>query len=400
MKPITSNRNRNKITFQMKTLVLLTFFIASVMISGCGSEKGPDDLRKQLDAYHKQSKEIDQKIKDLEKQLAASENGKEQKNNLPVVLETLQTTLFEHYVEASGSVEPVKEAFISPEIGGQISAIFVKEGDRVQKGQLLARLNTQVTQKAVDEIKTSLRLATDLFERQNRLWEQKIGSEMQFLEAKNNKENLENKLATMNAQLEMSNLTSPISGEVEKVNQKNGEMASPGFSMIHIVSLDEVYVKANVSEAFLPFIKKGDDILLEFPSYPDFKMKLPVDRVGSLINPQNRTFEVQVKLNNRDGKIKPNMMAVLRVNDYANPSALVIPSKLLKEDLKGKYVYIAENASPELVARKIYVSPGKSYLGKSEILSGLKAGDRVILDGFNRVSDGSYLNVKANNTAK
>jgi RND family efflux transporter MFP subunit len=270
----------------------------------------------------------------------------------------------------------------------------------VQKGQLLARLNTQVTQKALDEIKTSLRLATDLFERQNRLWEQKIGSEMQYLEAKNNKENLENKLATMNAQLEMSNITSPISGEVEKVNQKNGEMASPGFSMIHIVSLDEVYIKANVSEAFLPYIKKGDEILLEFPSYPDFKMRLPVDRVGSLINPQNRTFEVQVKLTNRDGKIKPNMMAVLRVNDYANPSAVVIPSKLLKEDLKGKYVYVAENASPELVARKIYVTPGKSYLGKSEILSGLKAGDRLILDGFNRVSDGSYLDVKANNTAK
>jgi len=392
--------NSFKITTTMKRLTFLLSLVAVIFLAACSTEKGPDAIRKKLDAYHKQSKEIEIKIKELEKELAAMDNGDEDQNKVPVVLEELKPAVFEHFVEATGNVVAVSEALISPEISGQITAIYVKEGDRVQRGQVLAKLNTQVIMKSVDELKTSLKLATDLYQRQQRLWDQKIGSEMQFLEAKNNKENLENRLATLNAQLDMAKVTTPVSGIVERVNQKNGELAMPGMTMIHVVNLDELYVKANVSEAFLPFVKKGDDILLGFPSYPEFSKKLQVDRVGSAINPGNRTFEVQVKLKNQDGAIKPNMMATLLINDYSNSEAMIIPSRLLKEDLKGKYIYAAFNNSPDYVARKVYVKAGKSYLGKTEILSGLKTGDKIILDGFNRVSDGVYLSIEPSKSAK
>lgn len=384
----------------MKSLTLLTSVVVLLILSSCGSDKGPDAIRKKLDAYHKESKEIEIKIKELEKELAALESGTDQANKVPVVIAELKPEAFDHYVEATGNVEAVNEAMISPEINGQISAIYVKEGDKVQRGQLLAQLNTQVIQKSIEEVKTALNLASDLFQRQERLWSKKIGSEMQYLEAKNRKESLENQLATLNAQLNMAKVISPVNGVVERVSQKTGEMAMPGSPMIHVVSLDEMYIKANVSEAFLPYVKKGDEIILKFPSYPDYNKRLPVDRVGSAINPGNRTFEVQVKLKNQDGMIKPNMVATLLINDYQNAEALVIPSRLIKEDLKGKYIYTAQNNSPELVARKVYINTGKSYLGKTEVVSGLSTGDRIILDGFNRVSDGVYLTTTAANTVK
>ncbi|HRW69322.1 efflux RND transporter periplasmic adaptor subunit, partial [Lentimicrobium sp.] len=314
--------------------------------------------------------------------------------------EEIAPGLFEHYVEAGGSVEAVREAFISPEISGQITAIYVKEGDKVQKGQLLAQLNTQVTRKSIEEVQTSLKLATDLFQRQQRLWDQKIGSEIQYLEAKNNKESLENRLATLNAQLDMARVVSPVSGVVEQVAQKNGELAMPGMSMIHVINLDELFVKADVSEALLPYIRKGDEIVLKFPSYPDFSRKLRVDRIGSNINPGNRTFEVQVKFDNTDGAIKPNMMASLLINDYRNEQALIIPSRLIKEDLKGKYIYIARSNSPDFIAQKVYIQAGRSFLGRTEVTSGLSVGDKIIQDGFNRVSDGVYLSVDSVKTAK
>lgn len=392
--------NFPKINTAMKRLTLLTSVVALLILASCGSGKGPDDIRKQLDAYHKESKEIEIKIKELEKELAALESGTDKANKVPVVIGELKPEAFDHYVEATGNVEAVNEAMISPEINGQISAIYVKEGDKVQRGQLLAQLNTQVIQKSIEEVKTGLKLATDMFQRQERLWSQKIGSEMQYLEAKNRKESLENQLATLNAQLNMAKVVSPVSGVVERVSQKAGEMAMPGSPMIHVVSLDEMYIKANVSEAFLPYVKKGDEIILRLPSYPDFSKSLPVDRVGSAINPGNRTFEVQVKLKNQDGIIKPNMVATLLINDYQNPEALVIPSRLIKEDLKGKYIYTAQSNSPEVVARKVYINIGKSYLGKTEVVSGLNTGDRIILDGFNRVSDGVYLTTTAANTVK
>ena len=210
-----------KIVIPMKRIISLIAVAGMLMISSCKQDNSPEALRKQLDGYHKQSKEIDIRIKELEKQLADMENGSDKINRVPVVLEEIAPGLFEHYVEAGGSVEAVREAFISPEISGQITAIYVKEGDKVQKGQLLAQLNTQVTRKSIEEVQTSLKLATDLFQRQQRLWDQKIGSEMQYLEAKNNKESLENRLATLNAQLDMARVVSPVSGVVEQVAQKN-----------------------------------------------------------------------------------------------------------------------------------------------------------------------------------
>ena len=217
--------------FNMKNVLVVLLAAAAIAMTSCGGNN-TEDTRKQLEEYRQQQTELNQKIEALQNQLETSEVANGDIALVPVVTETIIATSFNHFLDASGAVVAVNEAVISPEINGQIKEIFVKEGDRVVKGQLLARLNTDVTSRNIEEIKTSLSLAIDVFERQQRLWEQKVGSEMQYLEAKNNKANLENRLATLQAQLAMGEITAPINGIIEKVNQKKGEMAGPGMQLM------------------------------------------------------------------------------------------------------------------------------------------------------------------------
>jgi membrane fusion protein, multidrug efflux system len=376
----------------MKKLLISISIISTALLFACSQVETVESLEKKLEDSRKKAKEIESNIHELEEKIASLSDGTDNRYFEPVVVETLKPKLFKHYFEASGAVEPVQEAYVSPEVNGQITGLYVKEGDRVQKGQLLARLNTEVTERSLQELETALSLAVDVFERQQRLWNQRIGSEIQYLEAKNNKENLENRLATIRAQLELSKIHAPINGYIEKLNQKTGELAVPGMIMMHVINLDEVYVKADVSERFLPAIDVGDEVVLRFPSYPDFHLTTNINRVGNLVNRANRTFEVQLKLKNENQMLKPNMVAVIEINDYSAENSLVVPSKIIKEDLMGKYLFVAvQNPDMEQVARKRYVVPGRTYQSNTRIESGLQEGDAIIVEGFNRVNDGSLL---------
>jgi len=377
----------------MRQIQLSILALAAIFLSSCGATVSEEDLSTQLEQYRKQQTEINAKIDELQKKLSESENGGSTRALVPVVIEDLKLTTFNHYFEASGAVIAVKEAMISPEMNGQIKEVLVREGDRVRKGQILARLSTEINDKSIQEVKTSLVLATDIFERQKRLWEQKIGSEMQFLEAKNNKSSLENRLATLKAQLDMATITSPIDGVVEKVNQKKGEMAAPGMMMIQVVNLDQMYVRADVSERFISSVKTGDVVQLTFPSFPKLSMSVPVSRIGNVVNKNNRTFEVELRIDNNAGMFKPNMVAVLNINDFSAENSITIPSKVIKEDLKGKYLYVAEKVENDFVARKYYVVPGRTYLDRTHVLEGLKENQALLVDGYNRVSDGTFLRI-------
>ena len=377
----------------MKRIQFIIIALALGFLSSCGSSETEESLRAELESLRQQKREITQQISETEHKLSAISAGEEQISRDAVVLQTVEPVTFKHFFEASGSVEAVNEAFISPEVNGQITAIYVEEGDRVRKGQLLARLNTDVTEKNIAELKTSLALATEVFERQERLWKQQIGSELQYLEARNNKEGLENRLETIQAQLDMSVIYAPIDGIVEKVNQKKGELSGPGMQLIQLVDLSELYVRADISEAFLPSIKSGDTVNLRIPSYPDYEKTMKINRVGNVININNRTFEVELRFENKEEMLKPNMIAIIRVNDFTAENSLVAPSKIIKEDLNGRYIYVAAKEENELVARKRYIEIGRTFGSNTRVTKGLKAGDQIITEGFSRVTDGSLLKI-------
>ncbi|MDD3637282.1 MAG: efflux RND transporter periplasmic adaptor subunit [Bacteroidales bacterium] len=375
----------------MKTFkIIATIFVFSIL-SACSTEETAETISKQLESLRKEQRELAQKITDTEQKLKALSKNEDTRQKEAVVLQQITPRTFNHFFETSGSVEAVEEAFISPEVNGQIKKILVVEGDRVKKGQLLAELNTDIIERNIAEIETALVLAKDVYERQKRLWEQKIGSEVQFLEARNNKENLENKLQTLQAQLDLASITAPIDGIVEKVYQKNGELAVPGVQLIHLVNLNELKVRADVSEAYLPVIHSNDSVNLTFPSFPDYKKSLTISRVGNVVNKNNRTFEIEVRVKNENEILKPNMIAVITINDYTAKNSMIVPSKVIREDLNGRYLYVAEWQGDDLVSRKRYISIGRTYGNETRVLDGLKMGDKVITEGFNRITDGSLL---------
>ena len=314
-----------------------------------------------------------------------------------VTVKKLSYEKFDHYFLVNGSLEAVNDAFISPEINGQIRKIHVKEGQRVKEGELLVSLNSDVTESAIAEVKTGLELARTIYKKRKGLWEKKIGSEVQYLEAKTNKESLENKLETLNAQLEMAKIKAPISGIVDRIFRKEGELAIPGMQLIQLVNLKKVYVNAEVSEAYISKVGKGNAVEVTFSSYPELTMETRIHRTGNVVNPTNRTFLVQLLLDNREEKLKPNMMALLKMKDFSADAALLVPSVIVKNDLKGSYLYVVQTNEKEgkRVAKKTYVETGMSEGGKTMITRGLEPGQQVVVKGYNLVKNGMRIKIES-----
>jgi membrane fusion protein, multidrug efflux system len=316
---------------------------------------------------------------------------------LLVSVQNMAYQKFEHFFEANGSVEAVKEAFVSPELNGQIKKIHVKEGQRVKEGQLMVSLNSDVIESSIAEVKSSLELARTVYKKRKGLWEKKIGSEIQYLESKTNRDSLENRLKSLQAQLRMSRIKAPISGIVDKIYRKEGELAVPGMQLLQLVNLKNVYINAEVSESYIGKVVKDDIVTLSFPSYPEKILEAKVYRTGNVVNITNRTFLVQLLMENSEETLKPNMMALLKIRDYVADAALVVPSVIIKKDVKGAYLYVAEKDQEDkgkTVARKIYVKTGKSEAGKTMILDGLKPGKKVVVNGYNLVKNGMEVKIE------
>ena len=312
---------------------------------------------------------------------------------LPVEIMEMTPDFFARYFEVTGVMEALKNAFISPEINGQIQMINVDRGSRVKKGDLILKLNTDVTRKSMEEIETNLELAKRIFTKQQELWEQNIGSELQYLEAKNAMESLEARLATLQKQLEMAHVSAPFNGIIDDIMVKEGELASPGIPLVHLVNLSGMRVSANVSEAYLSSVSKGDLVELRFPAYPELVMKAAVTRLGEVINPQTRTFTLEVELKNRGEKLKPNMLTSVRIQDYRNDNALVVPSSILRQDFNGTFLFKVVEVDGTSIAKKVYVKRGITVQDQTMITEGLSAGDLVITRGFNLVVDGTRLRI-------
>jgi len=363
----------------------------SVLLISCNSQ---EMIKQQITKKKEQVGKLNEQIAQLEEQLVTDSTNQDNSYIIPVSIKTIQPESFQHFIDITGKVEAENDAFISPEINGQVKTIYVKEGQRVKRGQLLVALNTEVTEKMIKEVKTGLVLAGKLYEKQSDLWEKQIGSELQYLETKNAKEQAEARLETLQAQLEMAKIRAPFDGIIEAIMLKEGELAVPGMQLLRLVDLKQLKVYADLSEKYLGDVTPGDNVIVSFPDMDKKEMKAEVFRTGNVVDKQSRTFTIEMKLVNNDEILKPNMFSTIRVNDFSSSDAFVLPSLVIKQDIRGNYVFIAQSNSDYYTAKKMYVEPGLSYEDKSMILEGLSKEDKVIVEGYDQVSAGVLVDIK------
>ncbi len=243
---------------------------------------------------------------------------------------------------------------------------------------------------SMEELKTQFEFTNNIFQKQKSLWEQKIGSEVQFLTAKNNKDALEKKLATLNQQLDMSKLKSPMNGAVDAIDIKVGQSLMPGLPAIRVVNFSNLRVKAEVPESYVPKVKKGNDAVIFFPDL-NKEISSKISYTAKVINNTTRTFTANATLETDKQNYHPNMIAVLKIIDYQNDSAIVIPVNLIQHSENAQYVYITANENGKNIARKKEIKVGQIYNGKAEVLSSLAVNDKLITVAYFDVTDGMII---------
>lgn len=355
-------------------------------MGACNSEQTPSEIKNQIFEYK-------EKIAELEKILNSyTTQAGEDDGSVRVRIWEAQIEEVKHTFSVTGAAEAQEIAYISPETNGQIKNIYVTEGQFVRKGALLISLNADIIKSSLQEIKTGLDFAKVMLEKQENLRNQNVGKEVDYLQAKNQKESLEGKYNTLQAQLRMSEIRAPFDGIVDEIYGKPGELAMPGKQIIQFVNLNKLKITVAVSEKYLPFIKKGDKVTVSFPSFPDLKIETVVGRIGNVINPANRTFAVEVFMTNPDNKIKPNMIAEIILSDYEGKN-IMVPSIIVKTDRTGEYVYVAKNNNSMFSAKKVYVKTSYVIGNKIVLKSGINPGDKVIVDGYSIVKNRSKLDI-------
>ncbi len=378
----------NKLIF---IFLSLTFFTLACE----PKNENPNDLdgkKELLIAKNAELKKLKTEIDSLEAQIAALSPVKEKKRK-PISLDTIRLQEFKRYVDVQASVQSSDYVNISSETGGRILMINAKEGQSVRKGQLIATLDLEAIEKQIQELEVSQSLANTVYERQKRLWDQNIGSEIQFLEAKNNKERLEKTIESLKLQLSKRNVYAPISGVIDREFVKQGEMTSPGMPLAQILNARKLKVVADVTEKYLGQVKRGDKVKIFFPAI-NKEIEQKITLIGRSIDPTNRTFKIEIDTPNPDGVLKPNLLADVSFNDFSQKEAIVVPISLLQEEVSGdQYMFIASKENGELVARKKVVEISESYNGNVIVTKGLNPDDLIILEGARSITDGEYLQV-------
>lgn len=372
-----------------------TIIIAAILaLASCGGEKSLEDRKAELEAKKVELTKLENEVAKMQEALLAEDPSiAEEEPGILVAVKELNPQKFSHHFSVNGSIEAVEMANVSPEQGGQIKSILVKDGDKVSAGQMLAKLNTSVIQKNLDEIENGIQLAQTVYDRQASLWEQKIGSEMQYLQAKNNLESLQKKKETLLAQMNMSAITAPFSGVVDVVHQKVGELASPGMPILTLVNMSEMKVKADVSENYVKAVRKGEEVEVEFPSF-GMKTTAPIRSVSNIINPANRSFKVEVLIPNTTGMLKPNGIATLTIKDFEADNAMVVPAISIGKDAKGDFLFVISDEEGKKKAIKKYVNTGRTSEGQTMVTEGLSTGDRVVVEGYNEIANGDIVRIQ------
>lgn len=371
------------------TYKFLPLIALALVVISCASEDGVEAKKAELEKLKTESNEITNQIKELEAELIQLDPEFAKANHKSILITTAQAKKgrFEHYVEVTGSVLSKKNVSISAETAGRILEIPAIEGMRVVKGEVLARIDSESIQRTIDELDNTLDLATTLFEKQERLWKQQIGTEVQYLEAKNKKEGLERNLASLKTELSKAVVRAPFSGTIETVQVRLGELVQPGAQMFQFVGESDLFIEADISEAYVGVLAKGDSVDVNFPSI-NKEIQTKVSAVGAIINPNNRTFKVEVYLPNIP-MVKPNMISVLKIQDYESNNAVTVPSYLILSDNRGDYIFVVADG----MAKKKYVERGKTFDKDTEILEGLEGNEVLVDKGFREVGDNFNVNI-------
>ena len=348
-------------------------------------QKKKDELANEQQALAVQIKQLDEKLKSINPD-----------RNVPLITAfTAKTEAFKHYLELQGSVETKKNIVVTPEVGGIITRIYVKEGQKVSKGQLLASIDDGGLSQQKAQLEIQADLAKTTFERQKRLWDQKIGSEIQYLQTKSQYEGLQKSIAQVNQQLSKNSVRAPFSGVIDDVITEQGNVAAPGQTpLMRLVNLGDMYIKTDIPESYITSITKGKKVEVMFPVLGK-TLESEVRQTGNFINPANRTFDVEIAVPNKDRAIKPNLTARLKINDYTNDKAILIPQNIISENAEGKqYVYILNGENDDkATAEQVIITTGKTQGDYIEVLSGLQEGNSIVNSGARSVKNGQTVKI-------
>ena len=381
--------------------------LSIIFIVSCGSKnsKSIEEILASTDytLIQKKKGEIKTQINDLKVELNKLDNVLQKmdtdKNLFLVSAIKLKPRNFSHYLNFQGSLDTDKNVVIYPELPGLLKNIYVKQGDKVKKGQLIAKISDNGLTDQLEQLKLQRDLAKTTFERQQKLWDQKIGSEIQYLQAKTNFKSLEKKISQMKDQEGKTRILAPFDGTIDDIIADVGSNLAPGLTpILRIINIEKMKVIAEIPEIHIPYIKKNKNVKIYVPIL-DKQILGSISSVGNFINPNNRSFSIEIKLLNESNELKPNMTVSLEINDYQNENAILIPSKDILEDEEGNfYVYkLVSDSNDSYKSNKIMILKGKSYNNMTEIKTGLKEDDLIINDGLRQVEDGQIVKVISTN---
>ncbi len=371
-----------------RTKILIPVLIV-MLIASCAP---PRDNQARLARLEAQREALKAQIDQLKAEIA-QEGGEAPQEVLAYVRGIeVQPSFFQHFIQAQGTVESDNNILIPAQSNGVVKKIHVQQGDDVRQGQLLAELDGAIMESGIAELEHGLELATTIYERQDRLWKKNIGSELEYLTAKNNKEGLERKLETLQEQYKLTKVRAPISGTVDDVLIKEGEMAAAGFGTIRIVQLSRLKLKAYLSENYISRVKRGDTVRVRIPVAAR-EMDLTIGSVSQVIDPNNRTFQIEIRIPAREKGLMPNMLAVITINDYSNPEALTVPQNVVQETGSESFLFVAEERDGKWIAQRRTVVSGENYGEQLEINDGLSAGEFVVTFGFQNLADGQPVSI-------
>ncbi len=394
--------DRNYI-LKMKTRIAL-FTLMLIILAACGNEPGSVDAlisSGNLEGIRTKKKELTEQRRSLEREIALldsaiSANDENRKLPLVTTFEAKQAA-FDHYIELQGDVTTKQNVLIYPEMAGTLLKVYIAEGDPVVKGQLLASIDDGGMKSQLQQMKTQLELAKTTFERQERLWEQKVGSEIQYLQAKTSYEAQDNAVKQMESQLSKYSIRAPFSGVIDDVIKDQGTVVSPGqgSEVFRIVNLSNMYIEVNVPETYISTITPGKMVKVYFPVLGE-TIDSKVRQTGNFINPDNRSFTVEIPVPNKGRNIKPNLTAKVQINDYRNDAAILIPQSVISENSEGEqYAFVVSGINGENIAKanKNIIKTGKTQGDYVEVLEGINNGDNIIEEGARAVKDGQEVKI-------
>ena len=385
----------------MKKTILLTVF--SIVMLSCGGDKknstetviasgNLEQMRLKRSEIVKSADELSKELKKIDEAIGAIDENHKQ---TLITTTTAQESVFKHYLELQAQVQTKDNLIVNAQMGGILEQLSVKEGQRVSKGQVIGRVDDGGLSQQLAQLEIQASLAKTTFERQKNLWDQKIGSEIQFLQAKSASEAQTKAIQQLKKQMAKTAIIAPFSGVVDEIISEKGSVLAPGSPVLRIINLGNMYLEADVPEKYLSSIKRGTEVVVDFPMLNE-KIDTKISLVNNNINSANRSFKIQVQVPNKSGLIKPNLSSKLNINDYSNKSVIAVPLSIISENAEGEqYLYIAEKSGAKNLtkAKKVIVKTGKSQGDLVEILEGVVEGDLIIKEGARSVKDGQVVSI-------